>query len=380
MSITEKRFSFKDLETTNVLIKDLRGVDSIDTLLNKGIFKNLNITDQIKPLLSLGQSLDVNKALNEIKGAGLNGLKNLGGDVVQRISNLADSNITNLVNKSISEVDSLVNGISGGIASTIKSTIRQFDPSGYLNVVNDLVSNVPSGITSTINGISSVVNTTLKTASDYSSLIGDVTRGAYSAILDTTSEVENTITALTKQASSVGLGGVFKAFDEVYGIKENQGLNSSSVRGIISAGENLLEHLENNKLSTVAMDLLNSSVSPYISTARTSFVNTITSTFDERQLNTNNLSSNIIDRLDELLPNWTNSPTNNNLLSIENITSTNSGIKSILKNAIHQVPVSTQNPTTDDSNLDFLYVATNFLSDSQSTLKKEFNEIVNWAR
>ena len=109
------------------------------------------------------------------------------------------------------------------------------------------------------------------------------------------------------------------------------------------------------------------------------FINTITSSFSGNQLNTNNLSNEIINRLDDLLPNWANSPTDSDSLSIENITPSNDGIRDILKNAIHQTVVSIEDPAEDDNdNLDFLYTATNFLTSGGDVLRREFSEIVNW--
>ena len=274
-------------------------------------------------------------------------------DVSSRVVGGALSTVNNLLGKSTETLDKLAGPLLEGMPE-LKSILRSVDPTGYSNILSTALNSPITNTVSTYLDTISNITAPLTTAETYAKLINTLTDGKYSPVLSNDGLVQKVTTAITKEASDLGLTGVFQAFSAT---------NATSP-GIVNAANDLITYASTVGNTHLALDIALSDTGPLLSALNPNIAATVASAVNIAKDVSEGEYSALYDRLNTALTqvnsNWNKERMGNGqALSINTLASASSDmIKLIGSRAVSQVPTATteaQVSTVSDES--YLYTA-----------------------
>jgi phage-related protein len=168
---------------------------------------------------------------------------------VSRTAETVLGSVSNLASQGMAVIDKVAAPALEGMEQ-IKSTIRQLDPQGYINIVTDALQTSIGPTISNLAGAVDTVTGTLSASKAYGDLVNTLTDGKYSALFSNDSISEKITTVITKHTADLGLSGVFSSFVEKYG----------TTAGIVNAGSELLKHASGTGNASLLYEVATSAV------------------------------------------------------------------------------------------------------------------------
>jgi hypothetical protein len=262
MPITPTRFEISDKET-NIVVKDFRSLDT-SNILNSAMKGLATLTEAVKTISSLAQGKNLQNAL---KGIAANAASGIIGKVVSsaegyvgkaissaegyvsRIAKDGISSVNTLVSSAANVIDKVASPLLAGMDS-VKSIIRQVDATGYAQILSNAVNVVSTSSLLSQNGTVRKIAAEYNQATQYVGLVNSLCDNKYTGKILNPSVTERVVSSVTKQTSSIGLVGVFNAFEQ----------SVTDPKGLVRAGVNLINYASEQKDSNLVLEIANSTI------------------------------------------------------------------------------------------------------------------------